>query len=358
MCVSTFLSGLCRILERPVPARWVAAADRGSLLQGLRGVSSRQQALAFLSQHFVAVMALPWYRSDILSELCRVFSPTELEEAAIYLQADRLPIHPVGPAFLINRSSYRKEVSHPIGAHVHYYGNWLVHASQGIVEAYDYSHVINEGDCQVALNDVAYLTQPDRVYYSVVAVRQEELSGLDELRLAGRGGSIIEELTRAVPIGSLNLSDSYLCPQQFNGDVLIEENEQWAVVYNHFMGGAYTVMAKVKESALVESLLVGLIPRRLSIDVRKLLRALVADRFVAYAKGNGQLPLELDGERLQVVYNWERDGFVVYGAFADRPYNTVPFFFEYDYSRSLVENLTALQQVLACRMERELSLVD
>ena len=108
-------------------------------------------------------------------------------------------------------------------------------------------------------------------------------------------------------------------------------------------------MAKVKESVITSSLSLDLIPRRLSLDVKQLLRALVADRFVAYANGNGQLPVLLDGVQLQVVYNKERDGFVVYGAYADSPYDTIPFFCEYDYRKSLVENLTGLRQVLSSR---------
>lgn len=346
MGISSFVLALCQLLERPVPCRGGLVADRERLLAALRGVTTRPQAIAFLRSHFLPIMALPWQRTDVVSELCRTFSASELEEATIFLS---VPTYFKGTGYVINRSTYRREVNHPHGAHLHYFGNWLIHAWDGTVEAYDYSHVINHKHSEVLLHDVAYMTAPDRVYYALVSMLQENLSSIDQLRLAELGDRIIRELTQSLSFAPLNLSACYLRPQQFNGDVLVYEDEQWAVVYNHYIGGTYSVLAKVKESVITSSLSLDLIPRRLSLDVKQLLRALVADRFVAYANGNGQLPVLLDGVQLQVVYNKERDGFVVYGAYADSPYDTIPFFCEYDYRKSLVENLTGLRQVLSSR---------
>lgn len=346
MCISSFVLALRQLIEHPLGYRSLSASHRAYLLQLLQGVSTRGAALAFLRQHFVRIMSLPWQRTDILSELCRTFSPSELEEASIFLHPDRVPSGFQGTGYLVNRASFRQVANHPSGARLHYFGNWLVHASTGVVEAYDNTHVINEGHCEVQMHDVAYMTQPDRVYYSVVSVLQGDLADYDQLRRAGMGNRIIQQLTDSLPAGRINLSETYLRPQQFSGDVLIDENDQWAVVYNHYMGGAYTVLSKVKESVISANLSLNLIPRRLSPDVRQLLRAIVADTFIEYAGGNGRLPLLMEEQRLQVVYNRERDGFVVYGAFADRPYDSVPFFWEYDYRKPLVENLTEMQQAL------------
>ena len=346
MGISTFVLALNQLIEHPLCCRRLSVSKRAHLQECLQAISSQGDAIAFLRQHFALIMSLPWQRTDILSELCGSFSPSELEEASIFLGVDRIPAGFQGTGCLVNTQSIRQMVDHPAGAHMSYFGNWLVHATEGVVEAYDYSHVINEGHCEVVLHDVAYLTQPDRVYYMVADVLQEGQSDYDQLRQNGLKDGCVQTAIDAIPAAFINLSESYLNPLQYSGDVLIDENDRWALVYNHYMGGAYTLLSKVKESVICASLSLDMMPRRLSRDVRQLLRTLVADNFVAFANGQSGLPLLMEGRPLQVVYNRERDGFVVHGAFADRPYDSVPFFWKYDYKKSMEENLKGLRQGL------------
>ena len=168
---------------------------------------------------------------------------------------------------------------------------------------------------------------------------------LDNLHEDGDYDRLLQEAKEYDQGDAIDLEHTFKSPIQNHGDVLLDEDDCYAVVYNNSVGGTYEIMRKVSEQEVRSMIERYGLPDNVSKDVKAVVKNMVAEQFVEMTAR--RMPIfEMDNEAvLQVQYNKETDhldvGTVTNAGLA------VKHSFAYDHSFTLDANLQGVHEQLS-----------
>lgn len=195
-------------------------------------------------------------------------------------------------------------------------------------------------------------------FYASVAYLQnaDDTQLLDQLYEDGNFEGLLQEAKEYDQGDAIDLEYTFESPIQNRSDVLLDEDDYYAVVYNNSVGGTYEILRKVSEQEVRSMIERYGLPDTVSKDVKEVAKDMVADQFVAMTAK--RMPIfEMDNEEvLQVQYNQETDqldvGSVTNAGLA------VMHSFAYDHSYTLDANLQGVHEQLSEMPEYQHKKVD
>ncbi|NDV84773.1 ArdC family protein [Bacteroides sp. 51] len=120
-----------------------------------------------------------------------------------------------------------------------------------------------------------------RNYYASVAYLQngDDTQLLDRLQESGNYDQLLQEAKEYDPGDAIDLEYTFESPIQNRGDVLLDEDDNYAVVYNNSVGGTYEIMRKVTEQEVRNAISRYGLPDRATEDVKEVAKGMVAEQF-------------------------------------------------------------------------------
>lgn len=205
----------------------------------------------------------------------------------------------------------------------------------------------NEKSVQQNLVERGVESKDRRNYYASVAYLQnpDDTKFLDRLYEDGNFEGLLQEAKECDQGDAIDLEYTFESPIQNRGEVLLDENDYYAVVYNNSVGGTYEIMRKVSEQEIRSMIERYGLPNAVSKDVNEVAKYMVADQFVAMTAK--RMPIfEMDNEEvLHIQYNKETDhldvGSVTNAGLA------VMHSFAYDHNFTLDANLQSVHEQLS-----------
>lgn len=186
-----------------------------------------------------------------------------------------------------------------------------------------------------------------RNFYASVAYLQngDDTQILDRLHENDNYDQLLQEAKEYDQGDAIDLENTFESPIQNRGDVLLDEDDYYAVVYNNSVGGTYEIMRKVTEQEVRNVINRYGLPNRATEDVKEVAKGMVADQFAQMS--NRRMPVfEMDNEEmLQLEYNKETDHLNV-GTVTNAGL-VVKHSFVYDHNFSLDANLQGVHEKLS-----------
>ena len=231
-------------------------------------------------------------------------------------------------------------------------------ASAMIVEQIDKitQQIDHENSVQQNVTEKSGESKDSRNFYVSVAYLQnaDDTQLLDRLHENGDYDRLLQEAKEHDQGDAIDLEHTFKSPIQNHGDILLNEDDYYAVVYNNSVGGTYEIMRKVPEQEVRSVIEHYGLPDNVLKDVKEVVKNMVAEQFVEMTAK--RMPIfEMDNENvLQVQYNKETDhldvGTVTNAGLA------VKHSFAYDHSFTLDANLQGVHEQLSempeCQHER------
>jgi len=197
-----------------------------------------------------------------------------------------------------------------------------------------------------------------RNFYASVAYLQngDDTQLLDRLHESGNYGQLLQEAKEYDQGDAIDLENTFESPIQNRGDVLLDENDYYAVVYNNSVGGTYEIMRKVPEQEIRRMIERYGLSNNASQDVKAVAKGMIAEQFAELSAK--RMPIfEMDNEEmLQVEYNKETDHLDA-GTFTNAGL-VVKHSFAYDHNFSLDANLQSIHEQLSEMPEYQHGKVD
>lgn len=222
-------------------------------------------------------------------------------------------------------------------------------ASAMIVEQLDKiaQQIDNENSVQQNVTEKSSESKDSHQFYASVAYLQnaDDTQLLDRLQENGDYDRLLQEAKEYDQGDAIDLEYTFKSPIQNRGDVLLDEDDYYGVVYNNSVGGTYEIMRKVSEQEVRSMIERYGLPDNASKDVKTVAKTMVAEQFIEMTAK--RMPIfEMDnGEVLQVQYNKETDhldvGTVTNAGLA------VKHSFAYDHSFTLDTNLQSIHEQLS-----------
>lgn len=222
-------------------------------------------------------------------------------------------------------------------------------ASAMIVEQIDKitQQIDHENTVQQNVTERSGENKDSRSFYASVAYLQnaDDTQLLDQLHEDGNYDRLLQEAKEYDQGDAIGLEHTFKSPTQNHNDVLLDEDDCYAVVYNNSVGGTYEIMRKVSEQEVRSMIERYGLPDNVSKDVKAVAKDMVAEQFAEMTAK--RMPLfEMNNENvLQVQYNKETDhldvGTVTNAGLA------VKHSFAYDHSFTLDANLQGVHEQLS-----------
>ena len=193
-------------------------------------------------------------------------------------------------------------------------------------------------------------TPQEKMFYSSVAYLQstDDTSRLDEFRNKGDYEGLLRLAKEYYDGNGINEQYTFTSPLQNEGDDLLVEDNDFAVVYNNSVGGSYEVMLKYSEQEIRDHInRYGV--RLASDDIKGVAKEMVAEQFLAMTKQRTPVFEMPCGDILYTGYNRETDTLDV--GTATNAGLAVRHSFPYDHDSSLESNLQSVYTELS-RMEQ------
>ena len=186
-----------------------------------------------------------------------------------------------------------------------------------------------------------------RNFYASVAYLQngDDTQILDRLHENDNYDQLLQEAKEYDQDDAIDLERTFESPIQNRGDVLLDEDDYYAVVYNNSVGGTYEIMRKVPEQEVRRMTERYGLPDRATEDVKEVAKGMVAEQFEELSAK--RIPIfEMDNEEmLQIQYNKETDHLDV-GTVTNAGL-VVKHSFAYDHNFSLDANLQGVHEQLS-----------
>ena len=216
----------------------------------------------------------------------------------------------------------------------------------------------HENTAQQNVTERSGENKDSRNFYASVAYLQnaDDTQLLDQLHEDGDYDRLLQEAKEYDQGDAIDLEHTFKSPIQNHGDVLLDEDDCYAVVYNNSVGGTYEIMRKVSEQEVRSMIERYGLPDNVSKDVKAVVKNMVAEQFVEMTAR--RMPIfEMDNEAvLQVQYNKETDhldvGTVTNAGLA------VKHSFAYDHSFTLDANLQGVHEQLSEMSEYQYEKAD
>ncbi len=222
-------------------------------------------------------------------------------------------------------------------------------ASAMIVEQIDKitQQIDHENTAQQNVTERSGENKDSRNFYATVAYLQnaDDTQLLDQLHEDGDYDRLLQEAKEYDQGDAIDLEHTFKSPIQNHGDILLDEDDCYAVAYNNSVGGTYEIMRKVSEQEVRSMIERYGLPDNVSKDVKAVVKDMVAEQFVEMTAK--RMPIfEMDNEAaLQVQYSKETDhldvGTVTNAGLA------VKHSFAYDHSFTLDANLQGIHEQLS-----------
>lgn len=232
-------------------------------------------------------------------------------------------------------------------------------ASAMIVEQVDkITQQIDHENTQQNVTERSGENKDSRNFYASVAYLQnaDDTQLLDQLHENGDYDRLLQEAKEYDQGDAIDLEHTFKSPIQNHGDILLDEDDCYAVVYNNSVGGTYEIMRKVSEQEVRSMIERYGLPDNVSKDVKSVVKDMVAEQFIEMTAK--RMPIfEMDNEAvLQVQYNKETDhldvGTVTNAGLA------VKHSFAYDHSFTLDANLQGVHEQLSEMSEYQCEKAD
>lgn len=222
-------------------------------------------------------------------------------------------------------------------------------ASAMIVEKIDKitQQIDHENTAQQNVTERSGENKDSRSFYASVAYLQnaDDTQLLDQLHEDGNYDRLLQEAKEYDQGDAIDLEHTFKSPIQNHGDILLDEDECYAVAYNNSVGGTYEIMRKVSEQEVRSMIERYELPDNVSKDVKAVVKNMVAEQFVEMT--TKRMPIfEMDNENvLQVQYDKETDHLDV--GTATNAGLAVKHSFAYDHSFTLDANLQGVHEQLS-----------
>lgn len=222
-------------------------------------------------------------------------------------------------------------------------------ASAMIIEQLDKiaQQIDNEDSVQQNVTENSVKSKDSRNFYASVAYLQnaDDTQLLDRLQENGDYDRLLQEAKEYDQGDAIDLEHTFQSPIQNRGDVLLDEDECYAVVYNNSVGGTYEIMRKVPKQEVRSTIERYGLPNDASKDVKAVAKSMVAEQFAEMTAK--RMPIfEMENENvLQVQYNQETDHLDV-GTVTNIGL-AVKHSFAYDHSFTLDANLQGAYEQLS-----------
>lgn len=185
------------------------------------------------------------------------------------------------------------------------------------------------------------------IYYSHVAdmMLEDETHLFNWMNESGGYRRILQEAAKLEYCDGVDLYRTRKNALQYEGDDVVTENEDFAVVYNWQVGGTYKILRKVTEQDVREAINRYGLPNDATDDVKKVATSMTAEEFAKMEQR--RVPaFEMDsGDVLYLAYNSDTDSIDV-GTVANAGL-AVKHSFAYDHSLSLDMNLQGVHEQLS-----------
>ena len=186
-----------------------------------------------------------------------------------------------------------------------------------------------------------------RNFYASVAYLQngDDTQILDRLHENDNYDQLLQEAKEYDQGDAIDLENTFESPIQNRGDVLLDEDDYYAVVYNNSVGGTYEIMRKVTEQEVRNVINRYGLPNRATEDVKEVAKGMVADQFAQMS--NRRMPVfEMEnGAVLHVQYNRDTDSLDI-GTVTNAGL-VVEHSFSYKHNASLDTNLQDVHEQLS-----------
>jgi adenylate kinase family enzyme len=193
--------------------------------------------------------------------------------------------------------------------------------------------IVENKDSRNFYASVAYLQNPD------------DTQLLDRLHEDGNYDRLLQEAKEYDQGDAIDLEYTFESPIQNRSDVLLDEDDYYAVVYNNSVGGTYEIMRKVSEQEVRRMIERYGLLNDVSNDVMTVAKNMVAEQFVEMTTKRLAI-FEMDNEDvLQIQYNQETDSLDV-GTVTNTGL-AVKHSFAYDHSFTLDANLQSVHEQLS-----------
>lgn len=221
-------------------------------------------------------------------------------------------------------------------------------ASGMIMEQFDKIAQRIESEHSVQQNVMGRDRENDsRNFYASVAYLQngDDTQLLDRLHENENYDQLLQEAKEYDHGDAIDLEHTFESPIRNRGDVLLDEDNYYAVVYNNSVGGTYEIMRKVPIQEVRNAINRYGLPDRATEDVKEVAKGMVAEQFTEIA--NRRMPVfEMEnGAVLHVQYNRDTDSLDV-GTVTNAGL-AVEHSFSYEHNTSLDSNLQGLHEQLS-----------
>ena len=189
------------------------------------------------------------------------------------------------------------------------------------------------------------VSSPEKIFYASVAYLQfaDDTNRLDEFKNKGDYKGLLTLAKEYYDGNGMDEQHTYSSPIRHQGDSLLIEDKDFAVVYNATVGGTYDVMLKFSEQEVRDHITrygIG----RASDDVKAVAKDMAAEQFSRMAAEKMPVLEMSNGDVLYVGYNREPDSLDV--GEATNAGIAVQHSFPYDHNASLDANLQRVNEKL------------
>lgn len=189
------------------------------------------------------------------------------------------------------------------------------------------------------------VSSSEKIFYASVAYLQfaDDTNRLDEFKNKGDYKGLLTLAKEYYDGNGMDEQHTYSSPIRHQGDSLLIEDKDFAVVYNATVGGTYDVMLKFSEQEVRDHITrygIG----RASDDVKAVAKDMAAEQFSRMAAEKMPVLEMSNGDALYVGYNRETDSLDV--GEATNAGIAVQHSFPYDHNASLDANLQRVNEKL------------
>ena len=189
------------------------------------------------------------------------------------------------------------------------------------------------------------VSSPEKIFYASVAYLQfaDDTNRLDEFKNKGDYEGLLTLAKEYYDGNGMDEQHTYSSPIRHQGDSLLIEDKDFAVVYNATVGGTYDVMLKFSEQEVRDHITrygIG----RASDDVKAVAKDMAVEQFSRMAAKKMPVLEMPNGDVLYVGYNRETDSLDV--GEATNAGIAVQHSFPYDHDASLDANLQGVNEKL------------
>lgn len=188
-------------------------------------------------------------------------------------------------------------------------------------------------------------------FYTSVAYLQtsDDTQSLEALRDKGDYEALLQEAKEYDQGDAIDMEHTYKSPKQNNGDDLLIEDADYAVVYNNSVGGTYEIMRRVPEQEVQQNISRYGLPKDASDDVKAVAKNKVATEFERMATQRMPVFETESGAVLYLQYDKESDR--LEAGFPTNAGLSVKHSFAYDHEHSLDSNLQGLYERISEMLE-------